>query len=369
VNTIIRDAQLAIRTYVPLSIEGCLITEGIDGIQAYADLTVTNSTFHDLSSSAIRLYAGSLSVTGSTIYDCSYGIDQSPLTSTGAITCTGSFIHDCGYRAISVPYPSGGVTVRGTTIQDATDGIFLAYQDPATIDSCTIKRNDIGIASIYGFDTVVHECALDSNTTNGAFAISDSLTIQADTVTHSAVGVYLVYNSAGVIEQNTRLSNNGVGLKCDYASSPTVRNARINANADGVVALNSSNPDLGHASADTCGAGPDEGANSIHDNSGYDVINATSGITVSAECSWWDGVPQAAQFSGAVDYVPYRTSDPNPSGLESMRIPPGPEEEPDRLPMRYDLGLNHPNPFNPVTSARWCGSRSMTSEEPWCENS
>jgi hypothetical protein len=311
-NVHIKNAQLAIRTLVPLTLDGCAISMGSDGLHAYANVTVRNTTIHNLTATGIRLFAGSLTVTNSTIYDCDYGIDQSTQTSTGAITCTGTYLHDFDYRAVNVPFASSGVTLKRTTIEDATDGVFLATQTSAVMDSCTVRRNDIGVTMIGTTGGMIRYCEIDSNATTGVYlAGNTSCVVESDTVTHSSVGVYCYYGSGGTI-QDAQLLNNSLGLKCEVNASPTVRRTRIAYGGSGVLATDGSNPDLGHATGGTCGSGAQEGRNSIHNHTTHHVANFDPAVTVYAECNWWGGTPAPQKFYGNVDYTPYRSGDPNP---------------------------------------------------------
>ncbi len=67
-NAVIRHAG-AVQSYVPLTIDGCLFSGGTHGIQPYANLTVANSVFHDLSGYAVDVNSGSASFTKSTFAD------------------------------------------------------------------------------------------------------------------------------------------------------------------------------------------------------------------------------------------------------------------------------------------------------------
>jgi hypothetical protein len=346
----IRDAQLAIRNHVPLTVDRCTIKEGTDGLQAHADLTVKHTRIHDHIGAGIAVYAGSLIASNDTIFDCAYGIHQSTATSTGPVTITRSHLHDFDYRGINVPSASGGVSITRSLIENAYEGVVLAAQTSALIDSCVVRNGNLGVFFYGDPSATIRQSKITGNASTGVYLVASSATLQADTVSSSAAGLFFQFNSAGLVEQVCRITNNGVGIKCDSTASPTIRSTRISGNTDGVVALRGSNPDLGHASGATCDTGLNEGRNSIHANSGYDVINSSASLTLSAECDWWDGVPSASKFSGSVDYTPYRTADPNPLGsIEDIPPPPPPEPEP-VLPTRYELIGSRPNPFNPTAT-------------------
>jgi FlgD Ig-like domain len=160
-------------------------------------------------------------------------------------------------------------------------------------------------------------------------------------------------NSSGTVLGGTLIANNsGVGVKCDNASSPSIRHARITANANGVTALNNSAPHLGVATSGYGCAphGPDLGYNSIYGNTGYNVSNLSTGLTILAEGNWWNAnPPKASKFYGLVSREPYLCDDPNP--VAPWEGDPRPEDKPGlTLPTHYSLGASQPNPFNPVTT-------------------
>ena len=358
-NVVFRHAEQAIRTFVPLTVDSCSFSNGIDGIQNHDDLVVRNSTFSDLSSSAFSVVDGDLFVQDVAVSGCGWGILQQPVdttVSTGTIECIGSRIQNLSYRGINIHYPTDGVTIKHTLIENAPDGVFLGYQDSVVIDSCTIRKNDLGIVAIACGNLSIAHCAIDSNTTTGVYLeFMTSASLEADTVRYSPVGVFTNNGSGGTLAAAARLISNELGVKCDHESDLVIRNTLITGSETGVAAMNDSDVDLGHASGTNCGAsGSDQGLNSIHTNSGYHVANFTS-TTLPAEGNYWGSQgPKASKFTGsaAVDYNPYICSNPLASSFQIVPPPPDGEPKP-RLPATYDLFASHPNPFNPTTTMRF----------------
>lgn len=344
-DAIIRDAQLPIRTYVPVTIDSCLIRGAVDGIQSNANSVVKNTTMHDFTGSAIVWKSGNLDLKNLDIYDAAYGLYQSTSTSTGTLACRALSLRDIDYRGIDVPSASSGVTIKQTTVRDATDAVFLAYQTSAVVDSCEFRANDIGVLMLLSSGTSLKHCDVDSNATAGIYLVAYThTTMELDTIAHSPIGVYSYASNPSL--QTSRLLSNSVGLKCESNASPTVRTTRIQFGTTGILALDGSAPDLGTAPDDTCGS-IDAGDNSISNNSSYHVANFDAGETVYAQCNWWNGTPSPSKFYGNVVYTPYVSSDPNPASMER----PGPGDQPPapRIPANYALHPNRPNPFNPVT--------------------
>lgn len=346
-NAIIRDAQLAVRSYVPVTIDSCLIRSAVDGIQSYANVIVWNTTMHDFTGSALVWLAGNLELKNLDVYDAAYGLHQSTATSTGTLVCRKTSFRDIDYRGIDVPSSSAGITIKQTTIRGATDGIFLAYQTSAAVDSCELRANDIGVAMLLSSGTSIKHCDVDSNATSGIYLVAYThATMEFDTVAHSPVGVYCYTSNPSI--QTSRLLSNTTGLKCESNADPIVRTTRIQSGVTGVLALDGSAPDLGVATGGICGSGGQEGLNSIQSNSSYNVSNLDAGETVNAQCNWWGGTPSGSKFYGNVIYSPYKSTDPNPAGF--IDEPEPGDQPPPRVPTAYALHANRPNPFNPATT-------------------
>jgi hypothetical protein len=169
--------------------------------------------------------------------------------------------------------------------------------------------------------------------------------------------MHLIYGAGGSIGGQTKISGNQLGIKCEVGADPVIANTWITGNVDGVAALNGGIPSLGYlASADTCVTVST--ANRVHDNSGYNVTNLTSTVTIAAEGDWWGtrgALPE--DFSGDIDYYPY-DCDVDPPFAPGQGMAAAPRQESDAtpemvLPTRYELALNQPNPFNPTTTIRF----------------
>jgi subtilisin family serine protease len=351
-HAVIRNAITAIRSYVPLTVDHVTIENGSQtGIHAFAGLTISNSTLRDILYPAIKIESGNLTATNVEIYNSSYGIVGG--TGTGTISITDCNFHDLDYRGIEFQNQMGSLTISQTTVEDCQDGVLIGAHSSGLIDECTIRRNDIGIWTTNSTGLFIKHCEIDSNTTNGIYSVLSQATVEADTISHSAVGAFFNTYSGGSVIGGTLITSNAGGIKCDITSNPTIRHTRITANTNGVTAHNNSAPNLGVASSgEECDAsGPNIGNNSIHNNSSYHVTNFSAGITIVAEGNWWNAdPPHASKFYGLVSYEPYLCTNPNPvspwDGTD-----PGPEDKPgSTLPTRYSLGASQPNPFNPVTT-------------------
>ncbi len=400
-NTIFRDAEQAIRTFVPLTVDSCTFSDGIGGIQNYDDVTVTNSVFHDIVGAAITVVHGDFNCTNIEAYNGNYGILASPSggsSTDGMIRCESSHFHDL-WRGLDVYYPSDSLIVANTLIEDVSDGALISHQSYARVDTCTIRRANYGVLAIDSTSvalthTVVEACttnglyaaffadvaiqacrfvgndigvwvdsslvaitssSIDSSTTSGMYLDASSfVTLVSDTVSNGPVGVYFDHLSAGSIQDTSRVTYNTLAIKCDNGSTPTLRNSLFGDNGAGVAVLNDGNPDLGHATSggDTCNAGgPDIGMNSFRNTTGLYVSNLNSTITIAAEGNYW-GIhgPKANKFWGPVDNKPWLCDDPQTQEMSlTFRIPPGNDPAP-KLPKVFALGPSRPNPFNPTTT-------------------
>jgi hypothetical protein len=150
-NVIFRHAEQAIRTFVPITIDSCSFSDGNDGVQNYADVVIQNSSFTDLATVAMSLRDGDLTVDNVIVSDCNSGIFQIPVdttVSTGSVLCRGSTFQNITDRGLNIYYPTDGVTIKQTRIENALDGVLLGFQGSVVIDSCTIRGNDIGVYAI-----------------------------------------------------------------------------------------------------------------------------------------------------------------------------------------------------------------------------
>jgi hypothetical protein len=353
-NAIIRDAQLPILTYVPLTIDSCLLERGIDGIQARNDVSVRNTTIRDFTGNGIVWKAEDLQLRNVEIYNVPYGVSQSPSGSMGTFVCRGSKFHDISMNGMQFSTATTGLAIARTSVEDANDGIYLAVQSSVAIDSCTIRENDVGI-SLLGSAASIRRCVIDNNATAGVYGLFAAVAMETDTVRYSPAGVFLDGGSDATIGVGSRLVGNQLGLKCDNASDAVVRNTLITGSSVGVTALNDSQPNLGDAASGTgCGAsGGDMGNNSIHSNSPHNVVNLSPSISITAEGDYWGpSGPQPPKFSGAVDYDPYICSNPLPTAPPDPPPPPGDERQP-QVPAVFELYASRPNPFNPTTMMRY----------------
>lgn len=315
-HAIIRNATTAIKSYGPLTVSNVTVEDGsFVGIWAYSGLTISNSTLRDILYPAIKLENGNLTATNVEIHDCSSGIVGG--VGTGTISITGCNIHDIDDRGIEFTSQFGPLLIDQTTVDDCLDGILIGNHSSGVIDRCTIRRNDIGIWAGTSTGLVIKRSEIDSNTTNGIYLVLTQATVEADTISHSPVGVFFNTYSGGTVLGTLISNNSGVGVKCDITSSPTIRHTRITANANGVTALNNSAPNLGvAASGEECDAsGANIGNNSIYSNTTYHVSNLSTGLMIAAEGNWWNAdPPHASKFYGLVSREPYLCSNPNPDG-------------------------------------------------------
>jgi parallel beta-helix repeat protein len=327
----IKNAKTAIGTNVPITIKNCTIELcdliGISIASVDSDsVHVEDTIIRDTDVVGINLLQSSTArVTGCTVENMdSYGIEV---------------------------YSNAKLYIDDSEIKNCDTGIYVWPGDSlvvsAEIVDCDLISNDIGIWVYDTDDVSVDSCVVDSNSTNGIYCLDGaSIDIEDNTIRYNTIGIFCNDNSDAVIKDNT-IRYNSSALKCDDYSDAVVEGNVITSNTGGVFALNSSDPDLGHASG-----GSSVGDNSIHSTTNLYVSNLTIGVTIKAENNYW-GVtrspcePRAYKFYGSVDYSPALCSAPSSSSYEAVGM------ELTNLPKAYNLGQNYPNPFNPTTSIQY----------------
>jgi hypothetical protein len=211
----------------------------------------------------------------------------------------------------------------------------------AAFDSCWSVGNGVGFS--FGENTELCTLAggsrVEDNAGDGVVAHSPlTLGPRLWIEDNGRHGVYLDGAGAGLLDGvGVEGHTAGSGLYCVNGSSPEVKNSRFAFNYDNVWCKYSSFPVFGDVALSK---GQD---NIILDATHYDVANLNRGWTMKAENCFWGPVEPYQMpdisLSGAVDLVPFLTSDPN----LSFRMP-------ERGPVAANwVSNNYPNPFNPST--------------------
>ncbi len=298
----IKGAETAIETYVPVTLDNCVIdTVGYAGVSAWnTDVTLGNSTVQNSNTHGVVLNGS-----GATIVNCT--IQE----------CAGNGVYSSG---------PGALFLQNTDVLNNDIGLYVANNGTyGSVHSiCEFKNNDIGV---YFHNAVLPEithAVIDNNTTDGMYLDQNS---------HATIKLCITSdNYSGTI------SNNATGIYCNNGSSPVILQNTIQGNTVGIAAVNNANPDAG--------GGPSSlGENIIAANTVHHIANLTPGITIMAENNWWGSSrpPRSNKFSGAVDYLPVAPAQPNPAeGQDGM-------EQDSRTPAVFRLSQNAPNPFNPTT--------------------
>jgi hypothetical protein len=357
----IKNAEQGVKNFADITLDGFTISDCIEGIESHSDITVQNSTLASHSSYGVQVLSGHATLDNVTIEDCGIGIDVSASpAAVAAVTCrNNSVIRDVEFHGISASASNDTVRVTETTIEKGANGLSLILGAWAKLEGCTIKNNDTGVLAIATDQVEVTDCLVDSNTTSGIYCVGGAdITVTDNTISHSSAGVFCLNNSHATVADNNWVKNNSIGIKCDGGSSPLVRRNKISDNAVGISAINDAAPNVGVSCEDSCEVGgcETEGANEIASNSFHDIVNLSPSVTITAECNYWGpSGPKASKFSGAVDYDPYRDTDPLPN-LIASRPPDDPGGDGEKRPIypaAYDLSYSYPNPFNPLTTIRY----------------
>lgn len=357
----IKNAEQGVKNFADITLDGFTISGCIEGIESHSDITVQNSTLTGHSAYGVQVLSGLAALDNVWISNCGIGIDvNASQGGSAALTCTNnSVIRDLEFHGITASASNDTVRATDMTVENGVYGLSLILGAWAALDGCTIKNNDSGILAIGTDQVEVTSCLIDSNTTNGIYCVDDSdITIEDNTISHSSAGVFCLNNSNPTIADSNWVKNNSIGIKCDGGSSPLIRLNKISNNAVGISALNGAAPDVGVSCEDSCEVTgcSTEGANEIVNNSSHHIVNLSPSVTIMAECNYWGPTgPKASKFSGAVDYNPYRTTDPLPD-LIASRPPEDQRDEEEKqhiYPVAYDLSYSYPNPFNPMTTVKY----------------
>ena len=335
-----------ILSYAALALDSYTISECVEGIQARADLELSNSTLSDHSAYGVDVVDGAVTLDDVEISGCATGVQVSSSGNGASVRLVDSTIRDASYRGIAAYGSADTVRVESSTVEDCYDGVYVATGAVAEIDSSTLRANDSGVSAVVGPHVTVSDCTIDSSATNGVYCVySSDVAVQGGTVRYGTVGLFCYLSSSPAVSDSLWIRGNSTGIKCDNYSSPDVAKTKITGNTTGVAALSGSSPDL---SGGSCG--PPCAGNSIHHNSGADVANFDSTVTIAATCVYWGSSsgPDPGSFVGSVAYVPWCSDNPVPTA-------PGPVEDDDEeddapYPVAYSLSYNYPNPFNPATS-------------------
>ena len=262
-----------------------------------------------------------------------------------------------GLYGVNATAGGGELIIENCSITGAAQsGVYVAGTDSTHIDSCEVSQNKDGIV-VYGDRVVlISNNTIDDNDDAGIWlnAGADDVTLEGNVITDNTIGVYCLSGTDAVIRDENEIEDNTTGIKCESGSHPYVRSNYIRDNGTGVSAVTDSDPSLGGSCSGACGAGcSSTGDNVITGSTNYHVANFSAGVTILAECNYWNSpgkgcpyTPKATKIYGSVDVCPALGTNPLASS--------GPEEEIVEhshadLPKKFNLAQNYPNPFNPST--------------------
>jgi hypothetical protein len=358
-HAVIKNAQVGIDNSAPVVLSGCTIQDGHIGIRSDADIQVSGSTISDMTEYGAQIISGAATMQDVTISDCYLGIwlTQDPVSGVASLSCSDSYIYDVDLFGVAANAGNATITLTGTDIENTSEGVKFQNGNGGTIDGCTIHNSDTGVRISQTSQVLVINTTIDNCTGNGIHCSpGGNIEVAACTISNCGNGVFCELYSHPTIHDGTWIKNNNVGIRCDYWSSPTVRSCQITDNVIGVSAINEANPDLGGSCGIQCQEPPGscsyEGLNSITGSSAHHVVNLSPSITIMAECNYWGRRgPLRYKFSGAVDYNPYRTTDPTSTAPLAQDYQDEEEQSvAETTPGAFALSSTYPNPFNPSTT-------------------
>lgn len=212
------------------------------------------------------------------------------------------------------------IAIKKSEIDSSIYGIY-SNQSPVIINNSKLQNN-------YRYGIILENTdssTITGNLINGASSLEDTtlfgiylawvderVSVNSNRIENWDQGGIHCYETQARIKYDTIHNNLAYGIFCDHYDSSYVRKCRIDNNKAGVQCQVHSYPNLGIA--------PDSGMNSIDTSNYYWVVNYDSlpQETVKAEYNWWgvsDPRPYRQQkFLGLVDYIPWLTTEPQDGG-------------------------------------------------------
>jgi subtilisin family serine protease len=357
-HCVLKYARVGIDNYSidSLTVSNCRIEECESGIETHGGALIEHTKITDMEDFGVYVAGGYTTLDADTIsYSDLCGIHVAPYVSVDSSYAT---IEDCvvhhndtygvfGTAGYSAGYSA--VVIDGGEYYENYLGVMKVGNGSVTVENSRLHHNDYAYMNSNNDDVYVSSCVIDSNGT-GIYGYDADVTMEEDTLLYNTVGVY-VYSSDPLIKNFNLIKFNDEAIKCDNYSDAVVESSTVTYNDVGVVALNGSNPDVGHVTG-----GNSTGHNIIHHNSPYNIENQDTSVVVMAENNMWKSAlgPNPATFYGNVDYIPWLMSPPDLISPEED--PEGKEEEEvakQQYPVRYDLSSGYPNPFNPAVHLKF----------------
>ena len=344
-RVIVRNAQVGIENYAPVTLTNCTIDSCEIGVETHANADIRNSTITNCEDNGVRVVAGNAYLFGDTISNAGFANVYAP---AGIVSIRDCYIAGGAYGIwANSTSNTDSVIVNRTTVENNTAvGLYLKWDTAAEIDSSQVRLNDRGIVAWFNSEPVITNSMIDTNTTDGILCYVSSIDIRGNHIESNPVGVFCLFNSDSEIRSKNVIRFNNEGIVADN-SDVVVESTTVTFNDSvGVTAKNGANPDLGQTSG-----GLSKGRNVIHNNTDFEVRNETDTVTVKAEKNYWGDPngPDPTKIFGDVDYTPWlhKKPDINPSPFGVSRFVRT------QFPATYELSYGYPNPFNPVTRIRY----------------
>lgn len=299
--------------------EHCIIRNAEIAIDAYAPVTLRDVTIEEVADAAVSMSGTTLTVDASTI---------------------GPSDGDC------IRLTNTTATIDSTTVQGYfAYGVYATGNHALDITNCEFLGDSIGV---YVASNWTNGVIANSRFEDNHAAISYYSSVEPDivecTITGNTVGVRCDYYSSPTIEYCLTSTNyagnitgNGSGIFCTDHSDPRIGYCNISQNGVGVGAFDDSEPSL------------QLHPNTLVSNTSHHVVNLTEGVTIGAQVCYWylntgapNYYPKSTKIMGSVDYTNALASPDsiNPAFMLSLPVPTPPK-------LVTALGRAHPNPFNP----------------------
>jgi len=178
---------------------------------------------------------------GSLDVDTSNTVDGEPIRLLHGVTDRTFTNADTGYLAVT---NSSGVTVRGITLTNNSDGLFLYNVSDTTVEGATFRENGVGIEAAGGTDVTIKNATVSDNRRQGIVESAGEVGVSGLAVSNSTItgngesGVYSLGPDLRAI--GNEITDNGEGI-ATAGDNATILGNDVSSNAGDGINVEGSN--------------------------------------------------------------------------------------------------------------------------------